>query len=52
MSKKAFDLENELKEYPKPEFLKRAFLKTVDVDKIKSKSDLDKEFKKYEELKL
>lgn len=55
MSKKektAFDLNVELETYPKPEFMKRAFIKTVDISKIKNKSDLDKEFKKYEELQL
>lgn len=46
----AFDLQAELKDYPKPTFLKNAFMKIVDVDKIKSKSDLDKAFKKFEEL--
>ena len=46
-----FDLDEELKLYPKPEFFKRAFLKTVDTTDIKSKSDLDKALKKFEEMK-
>lgn len=46
-----FDLDEELKLYPKPEFLKRAFLKITDISNIKSKSDLDKAFKKFEEMK-
>lgn len=50
--KDTFDLETELNECPKPDFIKRAFIKTVDVSKIKNKSDLNKEFKKYMELKL
>lgn len=55
MSKKKdddFNLEEVITECPKPDFVKRAFVRTVDTSKIKSKSDLVKEFKKYEELKL
>lgn len=47
-----FDLQEALNDLSYPDFVKRAFVKTVDVGKIKSKSDLDKEFKKYMELKL
>ena len=43
----AFNLEEALEDIQKPEFLKRAFVKTVDTSKIKSQSDLEKEFKKY-----
>ena len=43
----AFNLEEALKDIQKPEFLKRAFVKTVDTSKIKSQSDLEKEFKKF-----
>ena len=46
-----FDLEQALNKCPKPEFYKEAFIKTVDVTKIKNKSDLIKEFKKYMEMK-
>ena len=46
-----FDLQTALAECPKPEWVKRAFLKTVDVSKIKSESDLKKEFKTYGEMK-
>lgn len=51
-NEKAFNLTDELLDYPKPEFLKKAFVRVMDTSKIKSKSDLDKEFKKFEELKL
>lgn len=47
-----FDLQSALTDLPYPDFVKRAFNKTVDLSKVKSKSDLDKEFKKYMELKL
>ena len=45
-----FDLDEELKLYPKPEFFKRAFIKLTDTSNIKSKSDLDKALKKFEEM--
>ena len=35
-----FDLQTALDECPKPEWYKKAFLKTVDTSKIKSLSDL------------
>ena len=47
-----FDLQEALTDLQVAEFVKRAFVRTVNVDNIKSKSDLDKEFKKYMELKL
>ena len=46
-----FDLETAIKECPKPEWYKKAFLKTVDTTKIKSESDLKKQFKTYGEMK-
>ena len=46
-----FDLQTALAECPKPEWVKRAFLKTVDTSKIKSLSDLKKQFKTYGEMK-
>lgn len=46
-----FDLQTALDECPKPEWYKRAFLKTVDASKIKSLSDLKKQFKTYGEMK-
>lgn len=54
MSKKnndKFDLESELNVYPYPDFVKNAFVRVVNIDNISSKSDLDKEFKKFMELK-
>ena len=47
----SFDLEQAIKDCPKPEWVKKAFLKTVDVSKIKSESDLKKQFKTYGEMK-
>ena len=47
----SFDLEQALEDCPKPEWVKKAFLKTVDVSKIKSESDLKKQFKTYGEMK-
>ena len=47
----SFDLETAIQECPKPEWYKKAFLKTVDVSKIKSLSDLKKQFKTYGEMK-
>ena len=51
MAKEEFDLMEELKECPKPEFFKRAFLRCVDTSKIKSKADLGKAFKKFGETR-
>jgi len=51
MTKKEFDLNKELEAYPCPDWFKRAFLKVFDTSKIKSKSDLDKAFKKFGEMK-
>ncbi len=49
--KEEFDLQSELEAYPCPDWYKKAFTKTMDVSKIKSKSDLDKAFKKYGEMR-
>ena len=49
--KSDFDLETALAECPKPEWVKKAFLKTIDVSKIKNESDLKKQFKTYGEMK-
>ncbi len=49
--KEEFDLDKELKDYPLPEWYKRAFKRTMDTDKIKSKADLNKAFKTYGEMK-
>ena len=46
-----FDLEQALEDCPKPEWVKKAFLKTIDVSKIKNESDLKKQFKTYGEMK-
>ena len=46
-----FDLETAIKECPKPEWVKKAFLKTIDASKIKNESDLKKQFKTYGEMK-
>ena len=51
MTKKEFDLNNELEAYPCPDWFKRAFIRVCDTSKIKSKSDLDKAFKKFGEMK-
>jgi methylenetetrahydrofolate dehydrogenase (NADP+)/methenyltetrahydrofolate cyclohydrolase len=37
--------------FVKPEWVKKAFLKTIDVSKIKNESDLKKQFKTYGEMK-
>lgn len=46
----AFDFEKELEAYPKPDWYKKAFAKTMDTSKIKSKKDLDKAIKTYGEM--
>ena len=38
----SFDLGQALEDCPKPEWVKKAFLKTIDVSKIKNESDLKK----------
>ena len=56
MSKKKtdneFNLKDKIDDYPVADFIKQAFIKTVDTNKIKSESDFEKEFKKYMELEL
>ena len=46
-----FDLQTALAECPKPEWYKKAFLKTMDTSKNKNQKDLIKAFKTYGELK-
>lgn len=46
----AFDLNEALKECPKPEWYKRAFIRTIDTSKIKSNNDLIKAMKTYGEM--
>ena len=46
-----FDLEQAIEEYPKPDWYKLAFTRTMDTSKIKSQSDLEKAFKTYGEMK-
>ena len=46
-----FDLETALQECPKPEWYKKAFLKTMDTTKIKNNDDLIKSMKTYGEMK-
>ena len=47
----AFDLQEALKECPKPEWYKKAFMITMDTSKIKSKDDLNKLMKEYGGMK-
>ena len=49
--KEEFDLIEALKEYPKPEWYKKAFMVTMKTEGIKSKADLDKAMKEYGELR-
>ena len=46
-----FDLQKALEECPKPEWYKKAFLKTMDTSKIKNTNDLNKLMKTYGEMK-
>ena len=50
-AKDDFNIIEALEEYPLPDWYKRAFAKTMDLEKIKSKADLDKAFKTYGEMK-
>lgn len=50
-TEKVFDIEQALKECPKPEWYKKAFTKTMDCSKIKNDNDLKKAFKTYGEMK-
>lgn len=47
----SFDLTKALEDCPKPDWYKRAFIRTMDISKIKSESDLVKLMKKYGEMK-
>lgn len=49
--KEEFNLEQALKECPKPEWYKKAFCVTMDTTKIKSQNDLIKAMKTYGEMK-
>ena len=49
--KEDFDLINELKAYPCPDWYKKAFCKVCDTSKIKSKKDLDKALKEFGEMR-
>ena len=46
-----FNLDEELKNLNQPDWVVKAFVNRMDLTKVKSKADLDKEFKKYMELK-
>lgn len=48
---KTFDVETGLKELQKADWIIDAFRDKIDVTKIKSQNELEKEFKKYMELK-
>lgn len=49
--KEVFDLKTELEKLPYPDWVRKAFIKQVNTNKIKNSKDLDKEFKKFMELK-
>ena len=46
-----FNLIEELKDYPCPDWYKKAFLKTYDTSKIKNRNDMEKAIKEYGEMK-
>ena len=46
-----FDYKEALKECPQPEWVKKAFTRTMPVSEIKNKTDLKKMFKKYGGMK-
>ena len=46
-----FNLEEAIKEYQKPEWYKRAFLRIMDTSKIKNEKDLAKAFKTFGEMR-
>ena len=50
-AKATFDLEEALKECPKPEWYKKAFTKVMDTSKIKNQNDLTKLMKEFGEMK-
>ncbi len=47
----AFDLTKALEECPKPDWFKRAFVKVMDISKIKSQEDLIKLMKEFGGMK-
>ena len=50
-TKSDFDLEEALKECPKPEWYKKAFTKVMDTSKIKNQNDLTKLMKEFGAMK-
>lgn len=46
-----FDIETALKQIEQPDWLVQAFAETIQLNKIKNKNELEKEFKKYMEMK-
>ena len=48
---KDFNLEAEIEKIQQPDWYKKAFVRVMDTTKIKSKSDLDKAFKEFGEMK-
>lgn len=46
-----FNLLEELKDYPCPDWYKKAFLKTYDTSKIKNRNDMEKAIHEYGEMK-
>jgi len=48
----SFDLETAIEEYPMPDWYKKAFLRTVDISKIKNNNDLSTQIKKFGEMKI
>lgn len=46
-----FNLLEELKDYPCPDWYKKAFLKTYDTSKIKNRNDMEKAIIEYGEMK-
>jgi hypothetical protein len=50
-TKNDFDLDKALKECPKPEWYKNAFVKVMDTSKIKNQNDLTKQMKEFGAMK-
>lgn len=46
-----FDFDKALTDCPKPDWLKEAFVRVIDISKIKNQSDLNKKFKEFLEMK-
>ena len=47
----AFDLNAGLKELNKPDWVIKAFTKVIDLSNVKTQTGLEKEFKKFMEMK-